>query len=90
MRERHSFVHGSSMEHEVREKVIDAACGLTTIEAENAFDLSVVETKGIDPVVVSKEKAQAVKKNGHLELIETKESLQSIGGLDVLSSFFRF
>jgi hypothetical protein len=26
-----------SMEAETREKVIDAACGLTTIEAENAF-----------------------------------------------------
>ena len=32
-----------TMENEQREKVIDAACGLTTIEAENAFALSVVE-----------------------------------------------
>ncbi len=70
-----------------REKVIDAASGLTTIEAENAFALSVVESKAIDPVIVAKEKAQAVKKNGLLELIETKETLDSIGGLDVLKEW---
>ena len=76
-----------NMENEEREKVIDAASGLTTIEAENAFALSVVESKGIDPVIVGKEKAQAVKKNGLLELIETKETLDSIGGLDVLKEW---
>ena len=76
-----------TMENEQREKVIDAACGLTTIEAENAFALSVVESKAIDPVIVAKEKAQAVKKNGLLELIETKETLDSIGGLDVLKEW---
>jgi SpoVK/Ycf46/Vps4 family AAA+-type ATPase len=36
---------------------------------------------------VAREKAQAVKKNGLLELIETKESLESIGGLDVLKEW---
>jgi SpoVK/Ycf46/Vps4 family AAA+-type ATPase len=76
-----------TMENEQREKVIDAASGLTTIEAENAFALSVVQSKAIDPVVVAKEKAQAVKKNGLLELIETKETLDSIGGLDVLKEW---
>jgi len=76
-----------NMENEQREKVIDAASGLTTIEAENAFALSVVQSKAIDPVIVAKEKAQAVKKNGLLELIETKETLDSIGGLDVLKEW---
>ena len=76
-----------NMEDEQKEKVIDAASGLTTIEAENAFALSVVQSKTIDPVIVAKEKAQAVKKNGLLELIETKESLDSIGGLDVLKEW---
>jgi len=76
-----------SMEAEAQEKLIDAASGLTTIEAENAFALSVVESKAIDPVIVAKEKAQAVKKNGLLELIETKETLDSIGGLDVLKEW---
>ena len=76
-----------SMENEAREKVIDAASGLTTIEAENAFALSVVENKNIEPAIVAREKAQAVKKNGILEIVETKESLESIGGPDVLKEW---
>lgn len=75
------------VEADEREQVLDAACGLTTIEAENAFALSVVECKAINRSVVAREKAQAVKKNGLLELVETKESLESIGGLDVLKEW---
>jgi len=76
-----------SMETEAREKVIDAPSGLTTIEAENAFALSVAENKNIDPAIVAREKAQAVKKDGILEIVETRESLESIGGLDVLKEW---
>lgn len=75
------------LEDEERETVLDAACGLTTIEAENAFALSVVERKTVDCKVVAREKAQAVKKNGLLEIIETSESLDSIGGLDLLKEW---
>jgi len=77
----------SSLESGQREKVIDAAGGLTTIEAENAFALSFVQTRSIEPGVVAREKAQAVKKNGLLEIIEARETLESIGGLDVLKSW---
>lgn len=70
-----------------RETTLDSACGLTTIEAENAFALSVVEAKSIVPAVIAREKAQAVKKNGLLEIIETTELLDSIGGLDVLKTW---
>ena len=76
-----------SMEQDGREKVIDAASGMTTIEAENAFALSVVESKGMNPEIVAREKAQVVKKNGLLELVETNESLDSIGGLDLLKGW---
>ncbi len=75
------------VEAEERDRVLDAACGLTTIEAENAFALSVVECKSINREVVAREKAQAVKKNGLLELIETTESLENIGGLDLLKQW---
>ena len=67
--------------------LIDAARGLTTTEAEDAFALSVVETGDLNPAVIAREKAQAVKKNGLLELIETRESLASIGGLDLLKDW---
>ena len=72
---------------ELKDRVLDSAAGLTTIEAENAFALSVVQCKGIEPTVIAKEKAQAVKRNGLLEIIETTESLDSIGGLDVLKDW---
>ena len=75
------------IEGEDREKILEAATGLTTIEAENAFALSYVQSKSIDPVLVAKEKAQAVKKNGLLEIVDTKDDLNSIGGLDVLKSW---
>ena len=78
-----------SIEPEQQEKAIDAASGLTTIEAENAFALSFVQTRTIEPTVIAREKAQAVKKNGLLEIVETKETLESIGGLDVLKTWFR-
>ena len=61
--------------------LIDAARGLTTTEAEDAFALSVVECGELNAVVIAREKAQAVKKNGLLELIETRDSLDSSGGL---------
>ncbi len=67
--------------------LIDAARGLTTTEAEDAFALSVVETGDLNATVIAREKAQAVKKNGLLELIETQESLASIGGLDLLKDW---
>jgi AAA+ superfamily predicted ATPase len=70
-----------------RDAALDAACGLTTIEAENAFALSFVEAKSIVPAIVAREKAQAVKKNGLLEIVQTDESLESIGGLDVLKAW---
>ena len=76
-----------AMAEQDREAALDAAGGLTTIEAEAAFALSVVEAKGIVPAIIAREKAQAVKKNGLLEIIETKESLESIGGLDVIKQW---
>jgi hypothetical protein len=75
------------MEVEQEEKVIDAASGLTTIEAENSFALSFVQIGSIDPAIIAREKAQAVKKNGLLEIVDSKESLESIGGLDLLKDW---
>ena len=67
--------------------VLDAASGLTTTEAENAFALSIIETKGIDPKVVYREKSATIKKNNVLEIIETKFSLNDIGGLGELKQW---
>jgi ATP-dependent 26S proteasome regulatory subunit len=70
-----------------REKILDAATGLTTMESENAFALSVVEHGNILAETIAREKAQTIKKNGLLEIVETTESLDSIGGLDCLKTW---
>ena len=77
----------SSLDVEVREKAVEAAAGLTTIEAENAFSLSFVQSRAIEPSIIAAEKAQAVKKSGLLEIVEVKESLNSIGGLNQLKDW---
>lgn len=71
----------------IREATLAAAGGLTTLEAENAFALSVIETGSIEPSLIAREKAQALKKSGVLEVVETTESLASIGGLDALKAW---
>jgi len=71
----------------VRESALQSALGLTTTEAENAFALSVVETKGIDPKIVAREKARTLKKNGLVEVVEATTSLDDIGGLNHLKDW---
>jgi len=69
---------------EARESVLHAALGLTTVEAENAFALSMVERGRVDPTLVAREKARTLKRGGLVEVIETKPNLDDIGGLDSL------
>ncbi len=71
-------------EGEGREFLLDAARGLTSIEAENAFALSVVESGALRSDIVAREKSVEVKKGGLLEVCATAPSLDDIGGLDEL------
>lgn len=68
------------------EELLDAASGLTTIEAEDAFALAAIEAdkKEITPAVVAREKSNCVKKNGLLELVHSTVTLDQIGGLERL------
>jgi hypothetical protein len=74
-------------ESEARDRLLDAASGLTSIEAENAFALSVVETGGLSANVVTRQKANEVKKSGLLEVWSCTGSLDEIGGLDLLKQW---
>jgi hypothetical protein len=53
---------GLTVNPEDIESLIDAACGMTTTEAENAFALSVAESKALRPEIVQREKATTVRK----------------------------
>jgi SpoVK/Ycf46/Vps4 family AAA+-type ATPase len=76
--------------HEVvRESALQSALGLTTTEAENAFALSVVETKSIDHKIIAREKARTLKKNGLVEVVEATTSLDDIGGLGLLKEWLQ-
>lgn len=75
--------------------ILDAASGLTTTEAEDAIALSIIECSEISAAVLLREKANTVRKNGLLEIVDRKVTLDDIGGLevfkeDLLSNRFLF
>lgn len=82
-----------------RERIVQAALGLTTIEAENALAKSIVEyvnnekTKKAPQVpqaiskLVLKEKALAVKKSGILEYYPATQTAADVGGLENLKEW---
>ncbi len=81
--------------HVRRPFLVDAARGLTTTEAGNAFSLSIIRPRLIggedwDPNIVLAEKCQALKKTGIIEYVPiSANGLRSIGGLDLLKAFVR-
>ena len=69
------------------ETVLDAAAGLTRLEAENAFSLSLVRHNRVTPEAVWELKTQTLKKSGLLSLHRGTEDFQSLGGLSALKAF---
>lgn len=67
--------------------VLEASSGLTSLEAENAYSLSVFATGKVRVQEVLNQKIQCVKKKGFLELYHGTESFSSLGGLDGLKTF---
>ncbi|MCB9953666.1 MAG: AAA family ATPase [Planctomycetaceae bacterium] len=70
-----------------RELVLDAASGLTRMEAENAFSLSLVRHGRIAPEAIWQLKSGALKKSGLLTLQPADADFSSLGGLDSLKAF---
>ena len=73
----------------LRESALSNALGLTTTEAENVFALSIVEARTIDPKIIAREKATALKRNGLVEVVATATSLDDVGGLDHLKDWLK-
>jgi SpoVK/Ycf46/Vps4 family AAA+-type ATPase len=75
---------------EARERVLAAATGLTLNEAENVFAKTLVVSGRLSdddlPIILS-EKEQTIRKSGLLEYYHARESLQQIGGMDVLKDW---
>ncbi len=69
--------------------ILEAALGMTSLEAENAFALSLREKKAFDATLINREKATIVKKTKVLEVIEVKETLDDVGGLDNVKAWLK-
>ncbi len=67
--------------------VLDAAAGLTRVEAENALSLSLVRHNRVTPDVLWELKAQTLKKSGLMTLHRGGETFTDLGGLEALKSF---
>ena len=67
--------------------VLDAAAGLTRVEAENALSLSLVRHNRVTPDVLWELKAQTLRKSGLLTLHRGGETFADLGGLEALKSF---
>ncbi len=75
-----------------RERILQAALGLTLMEAENVLAKIIVQKNGLSaediPEIVA-EKRQIVRKSGLLEYCASVETFESIGGLDNLKDWLR-
>lgn len=69
------------------QSVLDAASGLTRMEAENAFSLALVRDNRITAGAVWELKSQMLKKSGTLSLYRGQEDFSSLGGLTALKAF---
>ncbi len=73
-----------------RERLIQAALGLTMTEAENVFAKIIVKGERLSPDDVDEvfaEKQQIIRKSGLLEYYPSQESFSNVGGLAVLKEW---
>ncbi|MCK5219164.1 AAA family ATPase [bacterium] len=72
-----------------KNRIVEAALGLTAEEAENVFAKSLVRSGRIDMKVVIAEKEQIIRKSGILEFYPAQEKLGDIGGLEYLKLWLK-
>lgn len=76
-----------SLDEEERERVLKAAQGLTTMEAENVFARSVVLTRRLDLQVIVAEKKQIIRRSRALEYYDSAEDMTRVGGMAELKAW---
>ncbi|MBR1654468.1 MAG: AAA family ATPase [Clostridia bacterium] len=72
---------------EKKNEIIEAALGLTYMEAENAFAMSIAKKNTFDAKVICEVKENIICNGGLLEFYPTNETLDSIGGLKNFTSW---
>lgn len=80
------------LNEEEKDRLLQAAVGLTENEAKNVFAKAFAAHKRLsiaDIDLILSEKEQIVRKSGILEYFPTPETFASLGGMDVLKSWLR-
>jgi ATP-dependent 26S proteasome regulatory subunit len=80
------------LDNESRERLLQAALGLTLSEAENVFAKVIVRDErlsGADVNEVFAEKQQIIRKSGLLDYYSTDETFEHVGGLAVLKDWLQ-
>lgn len=75
---------------DAKEKLIDAALGLTGLEIDNSLSRSLVSSLSVNESTVKdllSEKKQIIRKTGILEYIDSKVNLDDVGGLATLKKW---
>lgn len=71
----------------------NVALGMTMEEAENVFSRAIIEGGGTLDLgalpIVMEEKKQVIRKSGLLECIDSKVSIDEVGGLEILKNWLR-
>ncbi len=67
--------------------VVDASRGLTRLEAENAYALSLVHNNTLIPDTIWNIKSQTLEKSGTMTLYRGDANFENLGGLENLKSF---
>lgn len=79
----------TEIDNDLKKKLIDAALGMTVMEADLAYCLAAVKDNfNINsPRTVAFEKEQIIKKSGLLDYFQVNESLKSVGGMENLKDW---
>lgn len=85
-----NFYDKSKFKEEDREKLMPSLKGMTAFEIDRMLDMAMSSNGSLsaeDTEMILRQKKQMVKKSGLLELIDTPENLDSIGGMDALKTY---
>ena len=89
----HVEVNGyENFDDDDRQKLMPSLKGLTAFEIDRMLDMAMSSNGTLsaeDREMINRHKKQMVKNSGVLELIDTPESLDSIGGLDALKNYLK-
>ena len=81
-----------NFKEEDREKLMPSLKGMTRFEIDRTLDMAMSSNGSLsadDAEMILKQKKSMVKKSGLLELIDTPESLDSVGGMNALKTYLR-